>query len=71
MKVALFSIYIEERLNGLGKQRKTIAEKRICDVLFNVEMSNEIENPRYAVNSPHILPGAPNNAAQKLSAPIL
>ena len=64
LKASPFSIHVEEILNGLDKHRRTFAEKRVCDVLFDVEMSNEIENSRYAVNGPHFLPGTPNNAAQ-------
>ena len=71
MKTAPYSIYVEEKLNGLDKHRRTIAEKRICDVLFDVEMSNEIENPRYAVNGPHLLPGTPMNAAQTIRTNII
>lgn len=64
LKASPFSIHVEEKLNGLDKHRGTFSEKRVCDVLFDVEMSNEIENPRYAVNGLHFLPGTPNNAAQ-------
>ena len=46
--------------------KRPIAEKRICDILSDVEMSNEIDNQRYAVNGPHLLPGTPNNAAQNI-----
>ena len=61
LKASPFSIHVEEKLYGLDKHR-TISEKRICDI--DVEMSNEIENPWYAVYGPHLLPGTPNNAAQ-------
>ena len=65
LKASPFSIYLEENLNGLDKHWRTIPEKRLCYVLFDVEMSDEMENPRYAVNGPHLLPGTPNNAAQQ------
>ena len=50
LKASPFSIHVKEKLNGLDKHRRTFAEKRVWDVLFDVEMSNEIENRRYAVN---------------------
>ena len=35
LKASAFSTYDEEMLNGLDKHRRTIAEKRICNVLFD------------------------------------
>ena len=48
----------------MDKHRRIITEKRICNVLFDVEMPNDIENPKYALNGPHFLPGTLDNAAQ-------
>ena len=32
LKASPFSIYVKEKLNGLDKNRRTIADKCICDV---------------------------------------
>ena len=64
LKASPCPIYVEEKLIGLDKHRRTIAEESICDVLFDTEVSNEIENPEQAVNGLHLLHGTPNNAAQ-------
>ena len=37
LKASAFSTYDEEMLNGLDKHRRTIAEKRICNVLFDAQ----------------------------------
>lgn len=50
-KVSNFALYIEEKLNSFDKRKRTIAEKRISDIIFEIEMSSEIPmNP--AVNFP-------------------
>ena len=41
-KVYLFSLYIEERLSQLDKRHRTVAEKCISDVLFEIEMSADL-----------------------------
>ena len=40
-KRSAFGMYIEERLSQLGKRGRRIAEKRINDVLFEIEMAVE------------------------------
>ena len=44
-KHSAFAIYIDERLSKLDVRERRIAEKRISDVLFEVEMQNEREDP--------------------------
>ena len=36
-----FSLYVDENLSQLGKRDRRIAEKRISDVLFEIEMQSE------------------------------
>ena len=38
IKRSTFSTYAEEKLSGLNKRKRTIAEKKINDVLFELEM---------------------------------
>ena len=38
-KLSLFSLYVEEKLSQLDKRNRRIAEKRISDILFKIEMS--------------------------------
>ena len=40
-KVFDFSMYIEEKLSLLSKRSRKIAEKRISDILFDIEMSED------------------------------
>ena len=40
-----FALYVDEKLSQLGKRDRRIAEKRISDVLFEVEMQSEREEP--------------------------
>ena len=44
-KHSTFALYIDERLSKLGMRERRIAEKRISDVLFEVEMQSEREEP--------------------------
>ena len=44
-KHAAFSHYVDEKLSQLGKSDRRIAEKRISDVLFEVELQSEREEP--------------------------
>lgn len=37
-KLSAFAVYIDEKLSGLNKYQRRIAEKRISDVLFDMEM---------------------------------
>ena len=38
-KVSTFAVYVDEKLSQLNKRDRRVAEKRISDVLFNIEMS--------------------------------
>ena len=40
-----FALYVDEKLSQLGKRDRRVAEKRISDVLFEVEMQSEREEP--------------------------
>ena len=44
-KRSTFALYVNEKLSQLGKRDRRIAEKRISDVLFEVEMQSEREEP--------------------------
>lgn len=48
LKAFHFSLYVEEKLNGLEKRKRIIAEKRISDILFEAEMSGNYEFPAYS-----------------------
>ena len=39
IKRSVFATYVEEKLSGLNKRQRTIAERMINDVLFELEMS--------------------------------
>ena len=43
-KVSSFAMYVDEKLNNLDNRSRALAEKRICDVLFGLEMGNEINS---------------------------
>ena len=40
-----FALYVDEKLSQLGKRDRGIAEKRISDILFEVEMQSDREEP--------------------------
>ena len=44
-KHSAFALYVDEKLSQLGKRDRRVAEKRISDVLFEVEMQSEREEP--------------------------
>ena len=44
-KHSAFALYLDEKLSQLGKRDRRIAEKRISDVLFEIEMESEREEP--------------------------
>ena len=44
-KHSAFALYVDEKLSQLGKRDRRIAEKRISDVLFEVEMQSQREEP--------------------------
>ena len=44
-KHSAFALYVDEKLSQLGKRDRKIAEKRISDVLFEVEIQFEREDP--------------------------
>ena len=41
-KMSAFSLYVEEKLSQLDKRHRRIAEKRISDILFEIEMSADM-----------------------------
>ena len=41
-KISAFALYVDEKLSELNKRTRTIAEKRISDVLFDMEMSTDV-----------------------------
>ena len=64
-KVSPFSLYVEEKLNNFDKRKRAIAEKRITDVIFDIEMSSEMN--MYTVNSSSVQPRT-SNAAQNFQS---
>ena len=44
-KLSAFAFYVDEKPSQLGKRDGRVAEKRISDVLFEVEMQSEREEP--------------------------
>ena len=44
-KHSAFALYVDEKLSQLGKRDRGIAEKRISDILFEVEMQSDREEP--------------------------
>ena len=44
-KHSAFALYVDEKLSQLGKRDRRVAQKRISDVLFEVEMQSEREEP--------------------------
>ena len=40
LQASHFSLYVEEKLSGLEKRKRIIAEKRIGDILFEAEISD-------------------------------
>ena len=41
-KISAFALYVEEKLSELNKRTRSRAEKRISDVLFDMEMSTDV-----------------------------
>ena len=41
-KVSSFAMYVDEKLKNLDNRSRALAEKRISDVLFDLEMGNEM-----------------------------
>ena len=44
-KHSAFALYVDKKLSDLGKSGRRIAEKRISDVLFEVQMQSERKEP--------------------------
>ena len=69
---------VDEKLFQLGKRNRRIAEKPISDVLFEVEMQSEREEPvnrqmmygRYGNNSYHNVNTAPLSYMEMLNNPL-
>lgn len=43
-RASSFAMYVDEKLNNLDSRSRALAEKRISDVLFDLEMGNEINS---------------------------
>ena len=41
-KIPALALYVDEKLSELNKRTRRIAEKRISDVLFDIEMSTDV-----------------------------
>ena len=64
-EISPFSLYVEEKFNNYDKRKRAIAEKRITDVIFDVEMSSVMN--MYTVNSSSVQPRT-SNAAQNFQS---
>ena len=42
LKISAFALYVDEKLSELNKGTRGIAEKRISDVLFDMEMLTDV-----------------------------
>ena len=54
-----FSLYIAEKLGGFNKRSRMIAEKRICDIIFEIEMGamgNDQQSQSWQKIPPHVPP---------------
>ena len=47
-KISAFALYVDEKLTELNKHTRRIAEKRISDVLFDMEMSTDVSTDGYS-----------------------
>lgn len=65
-KHSAFSIYIDERLSKLGTRERRYAEKRISDVLFDIEMQAENEQS----TNRHMAYGSYGNQSYYNSTPM-
>ena len=63
-KHSAFALYVDEKLSQLGKRDRRIAEKRISDVLFEVEMQSEREA---SVNRQMMYGGYGNNSYRNVN----
>ena len=45
-----FSLYVAEKLSKFSKRTRAIAEKRISDMLFELEMGEESIHDEYSIN---------------------
>ena len=59
-KISAFALYVDEKLSELNKRTRRIAEKRISDVLFDMEMSTDVltdgecSRPQRTQRNPHV-----------------
>ena len=63
-----FALYVDEKLSQLGKRDRRIAEKRISDTLFEVEMQSEREEP---VNRQMMYGSYGNNSYRNVNTTLL
>ena len=42
-QISVFATYVDEKLSQLNKRDRRIAEKRISDILFDIEMGTEAQ----------------------------
>ena len=45
-KISAFTLYVGEKLSGLNKRTRSIDEKRISDILFDIEMATDLSTDR-------------------------
>ena len=55
MNLEQMNLYVEEKLLQLDKRNRRIAEKRISDVLFEIEMSADMQQMESSTTSNEIL----------------
>ena len=52
-----FSVYISHKLSQFDKRKRALAEKRISDIVFDIEMSEFSQNTNSASNINHYMEG--------------
>lgn len=65
IKMSTFALYIDEKLRGLDDRKRAFAEKRITDVIFELEFMDEINNNSIYSGSGNVLNlqhGTPGNS---------
>ena len=57
LKLSVFAVYVDEKLSELKKRDRRIAEKRISDVLFDIEMTTgtSTDGGRFTLNNTDLL----------------
>jgi len=65
-------MYVDEKLNNLDNRSRTLAKKRISDILFDLGMGNEINSqpPSHPVQFRQFSSGTDQNGNMYLQNPL-